>query len=70
MIFEEEPPCMPCEMMEAMPELADWFASPDETYLKMFGSQKSPHILPRYATDKLVMQEFAYHISTGLLGVF
>lgn len=28
------------------------------------------HILPRYATDKLVMQEVVYHLSTGFLATF
>ena len=32
----------------------------------MLGGQKSLHVLPRYPTNKLVMQEFYYHISIGL----
>lgn len=36
MIFEEEPPYMSHQAMEAVEELADWFASLDDTYLKVF----------------------------------
>lgn len=57
MIFEEDLPCMSREKMEAVSELAGWFASPNGTYLRVFGGQKSPHLLPRYATDKLVMKK-------------
>lgn len=66
MIFEEEPPCMSCEAMETMAELVDWFASLDHIYLIVFGRQKSRHMLLRYAANKVVMQEVAYHLSIGL----
>ena len=32
----------------------------------MFGGEKPLHVLPRFSTDKLVMQEISYHPSTGL----
>ena len=32
----------------------------------MFSAEKPPHVLPKLALDMLVMQEVAYHISTGL----
>ncbi len=35
----------------------------------MFEGHKSPNLLLRYATTKLVMQEVAYHLSTWLLGI-
>jgi len=66
MIFQEETPCMSREAVKAVSKLANWFASLNDTYLIVFGGHKSPHFLPRYATDKLVMQEVAYHLSTGL----
>ena len=55
--------------MEVVSELVDLFASSNDTFLRVFGGQKSPHLLSRYAIDKLVMQEVAYHLSAGLLGV-
>ena len=32
----------------------------------MFGGEKPLHVLPRYATNKLVMQEVSYHLATRL----
>jgi len=57
------------EEMEEISKFIDWFSSPYSTYFKEFGSSKSSHMLPSYATDKLVMQEVAYHLSTGLSGM-
>lgn len=36
MRFEENPPCMSHEAMDAVEELTDWFASPGGTYLRVF----------------------------------
>lgn len=66
MIFEQDPPCMSQEAMHALLNIADWYASPSATFIKMFGMEKHIHELPRFSTDKMVMQEFAYHIPIGL----
>jgi len=57
---------MPHGVMEVVSEIKAWFSSLDGTFLRLFGNKKSPHILPRYATDKHVMLEVSYHLSTGL----
>lgn len=44
-IFEEDTPCMSHEAMEVVSKITNWFASPDETFLREFNSQKSVHIL-------------------------
>ena len=67
LIFEHDPPYMSREAMEALPNIAYWYASPSGTFIKMFGRDKPPHVLPRFSMDKLVMQEVTYHISIGLL---
>lgn len=54
------------EAMDSVSNVSDWFASPDDTYLRVFGCQKPSHLLPRYAIDKLVMQEVAYLLAIGL----
>ena len=57
------------EEMEAISELANWFPLPDGTYLRVFGGNKPPHQLPRYANDKMIMEDVDYHISVGFSGV-
>ena len=34
----------------------------------MYSAKKPPHVLSKFAMDKLVMQEVSYHILAGLLG--
>jgi len=54
------------EMMQALLNIAYWYASPGGTFIRIFGAKKPPHELLRFSTDRLVTQEVAYHISTGL----
>jgi len=52
--------------MEALVNIVDWYASPFGTLIQMYNVEKASHVLPKFSMDKLVMQEVAYHISTGL----
>lgn len=66
MIFEQDPLCMSQEVMQALLNIADQYALPDGTFIRMFSAEWPSHELPRFATNTLVMQEVAYHISTWL----
>lgn len=55
------------EAIEAIVDIADWYASPGGTFIRVFGRENPTHVLPRYATDKLIMQEVSYHLAIGLL---
>lgn len=44
------------EKMEALIDMADWYASPLGTFIRM----------SKLSLDKLIMQEVLYHISIGL----
>lgn len=52
--------------MEAIVDITDWYASLGGTFIRVFGREKPLHVLPRYATNKLIMQEMSYHLATGL----
>lgn len=54
------------EETEVILNITDWYASPGGTFIRVFGEEKPPHVLLRYATYKLVMQEVTYHLSIGL----
>lgn len=54
------------EVMQELLNIVDWCTSPGGTFINMFGGKKPPHVLPRFATDILVMQEVSCHISIGL----
>jgi len=66
MIFELYPPCMSQEEIEAIIIIPNWYAPPGGTFIRMFGREKPLHVLLIYATNKLVMQDAAYHISIWL----
>lgn len=53
--------------MEALIDIAHWYASPLGTFIWMYNVKKALHILTKFSMDKLVMQEVSYHISIGLL---
>ena len=66
LIFEHDPPYMYKEVMGEILNISYWYASLGGTLIWMFGGEKPLHVLPRFSTDKLVMQVVPYHMSTGL----
>ena len=44
--------------------VARWFGEETFTYIKVFGSIVSPHVLPYYVPDKLMARDIAYQ-TTG-----
>lgn len=54
------------EAKEAILDITDWYSSLRGTFIRIFGGEKTLHILPRYATENLVTQEVSYHISIGI----
>jgi len=66
MIFEQDLPCMSKATMEALIDIADWYASPFGTFIWMYSVEKPTHVLSKFSMDKLVMLEVAYHISAKI----
>lgn len=66
MIFEQDPPYMSTTPMEALIDIADWYAQPSDTFTRMYSAKMPLYVLPKFALDILVMQDVAYHISVGL----
>lgn len=46
--------------------IAYWYASPNGNFIRMYSVEKALHVLLRFSTDNLAMQEVAYHISRWL----
>ena len=55
MIFEQDPPCMSKATMEALIDIVDWYASPSDTFIRMYNMEKPPHVLSKFDFEKLVM---------------
>lgn len=49
-----------------MSKILYWFTLVNGNFVRVFGGNKSLHIMSSYATDKLVIEEVVYHISIGL----
>lgn len=40
--------------------IGDWFVDQDDTYLRIFGLTKPPHLLAKFVTKKVILQEIVY----------
>jgi hypothetical protein len=51
--------------------IGNWYLMEHGTYIRVYGAMKSPHLLPRFVPDRLVLQEVAYqtviHRVSGIL---
>ena len=66
MIFEQDPPYMLKEAMEALINIVDWYALSFGTFIWMYNAENPPHVFLKFSMDELVMQEVSYHISARL----
>jgi hypothetical protein len=41
--------------------IGDWYLMDHGTYMRIYGAVKPPHLLCRFISNKLVLQEVAYH---------
>jgi len=56
MIFKVDEPCMTKRAREVVSEVADWFTSSQGTFIKVCKAYKPLPLMPKYVTDKVVMQ--------------
>jgi hypothetical protein len=55
--------------MQVVSELGGRYSTEKRTYIRVFKSTKSPHVLPKLSPDKLALQEVAYHTLVHGVGV-
>ena len=58
--FYTKTPCMTNKAIAVIKRIGDWYLMDHGTYIKVYGATKSPHLLPQFVPDKLVLQEVAY----------
>ena len=54
------------QVKEALYDIADWFSRLDDTYIRFFNCHIIPHVMLRYVTKKVVLQEVPYQLKNGL----
>ena len=63
LIFNKPAPKISEQAVVDLTAVAIWFGEEKFTYIRVFGSQAKPHVLPLYIPDKLLAREVAYQIS-------
>lgn len=66
MIFNGKAPRVSKEASTDILSVARWFAEESFTYIRVFESYASPHVLPYYVPDKLLAREIAYQLVNGI----
>ena len=66
MIFNKRAPKVSEEENTNILPIARCFAEENFTYIRVFGSHASPHVLPYYVLDKLLAKEIAYQLVNGV----
>lgn len=61
-------PCMSKWARKVIWNIGDWYVSSEGVYFRIHASTKSPHLLPHYVSNKLVLLEFAYHTYVTCFG--
>jgi len=59
-LYDKDAPRCSLEEEADIQTVAKWFGEELFTYVRVFGSVASPHILPLYVPDKLLAREVAY----------
>ena len=63
-IFDKPAPKISYQAGIDLTAIGRWFGEERFTYIRVFGSQANPHVLPLYIPDKLLAREIAYQITT------
>ena len=67
-LFGKEAPRLSLEGQEIVKKYGDQCMTPDGVYIRMIGGTKSPHWLPHFIPDKLLLQDMGYQ--TCINGIF
>jgi len=63
-IFDRPMPKISYQARIDLISIGRWFGEENFTYVRIFGSQANPHVLPLYVPDKLLAREIAYQITS------
>ena len=58
------------EAINTLKELSDWFIDEEFSYIRIYGYEGAPYILPRYVLDRLSLREIAYQTISVAIVVF
>ena len=67
-LFGKEAPCLSPQGQNIVKEYGYWYMTPDGVYIRIAGSTKTPHWLPHFVPNTLLLQEIAYQIYVNVVG--
>jgi hypothetical protein len=59
-IFFELERCMTEKTMQEIGEVGEWYLIDKGTYIGIFRTTKSPHMFPKFISNKMALQKVAY----------
>lgn len=66
-VFDKKAPRLSKEYKVNIQPVVKWFGDELFTYIRVFGSTSTPHVLPWYFLDKLLAREISYQtVSKGV----
>ena len=66
LIFNKLAPCTMKQARGAISMIGDWLVIKRSIFIRIFITEKPPHLLSYFVLDKLVLQEMAYPLLNGL----
>jgi hypothetical protein len=60
LLFRKECPRLSGEAKKVISKVGHWYLDECETYIRVFGTTRAPHLLPIYVLDRLVLGEICY----------
>lgn len=61
-MFWKNPPRVSQALKELLEEIRDWYVEELFTYIRVYGSELVPHIIPRYILERISLGEIANQI--------
>jgi hypothetical protein len=61
-LFNEPTPRFAQEARNNIKEIGDWFLDDNFSYIRIYGCAVTPHLLPKYVRDRLVLRDIAFQI--------
>jgi hypothetical protein len=52
------------ESIDAIKDIGDWYVDEEFSYIRIYGCEGYPHLLPRYVLDRLALREISYQTVT------
>lgn len=57
-LFGESTPRISKDLLEALSKIGDWLIEENFSFIRIFGSEVGPNVLPRYISNRLISEKW------------